>query len=116
MRYDTKKEQKIINDLYRHELRLYKNFFQPVMKLISKERAGGKIKHKYDKPKTPYQRIMESSEVSKEKRQKLQKIYESLNPAELKKTIDNKLKRLYQIYRDKKKSQKIKPQKKQKPR
>ncbi len=37
-RYDTVEELGIINSLYRNELRLYKNFFQPVMKLISKER------------------------------------------------------------------------------
>lgn len=51
-----------MNDLYRNELRLYKNFFQPVMKLQSKERIGGKVKRKYDVPLTPYQRLMESDE------------------------------------------------------
>jgi len=35
-RYDSDTEQNILNDLYRNELRLYKNFFQPVMKLIKK--------------------------------------------------------------------------------
>lgn len=54
LRYDTLRELMIINDLYHNELRLYKNFFQPVMKLISKERIGGRIKRKYDIPKTPY--------------------------------------------------------------
>lgn len=116
LRYDTPKEQEIINDLYRNELRLYKNFFQPVMKLISKERAGGKIKRKYDKPKTPYQRVQESIKIAKEEKQKLQKIYELSNPAELKRIIEAKLKKLYHVYQEKKKSQKIKPQKKQKPR
>lgn len=42
LRYDTPEELGIINDLYRNELRLYKNFFQPVMKLIRKERVYGK--------------------------------------------------------------------------
>ena len=40
-RYDTETEQNILNDLYRNELWLYKNFFQPVMKLIKKERVRG---------------------------------------------------------------------------
>ncbi len=53
LRYDTPKELMIINDLYRDKLRLYKNFFQPVMKLVSKERIGGRVKRKYDTPKTP---------------------------------------------------------------
>jgi len=34
LRYDTTKEVAILNDLYEHELRLYKNFFQPVMRLV----------------------------------------------------------------------------------
>jgi len=58
LRYDTLKEQEILNNLYRHELRLYKNFFQPVIKLVSKERIDGKIHRKYEKAKTPYQRVM----------------------------------------------------------
>jgi len=47
------------NDLYHNELRLYKNFFQPVMNLASKERVGGSIKRRYEVARTPYQRLME---------------------------------------------------------
>jgi len=115
LRYDTKEELEILNDLYRNELRLYKNFFQPVIKLISKERIGGKIHRKYDIPKTPYQRVMESKEISKEKKQELKKIYESLNPAELKRAIDRKLDLLYKIYQKKNKTSKVEPKKKLKP-
>lgn len=104
LRYDTKKELKLLDDLYKNELRLYKNFFQPVMKLISKERVGAKIRRKYDKARTPYKRIMESKEVSLKKKQELTKIYESLNPAELKRAIDKKLALLYQAYQEKSKS------------
>ncbi len=65
-----------LDNLFRNELRLYKNFFQPVIKLVSKERIGGKIHRRYDRAKTPYQRIMESKEVSvsEEKKQELKKI------------------------------------------
>ncbi|NOQ68204.1 hypothetical protein GQ568_02065 [Patescibacteria group bacterium] len=41
LRYDTWEELDCLNDLYQNELRLYKNFFQPVIKLKSKERRGG---------------------------------------------------------------------------
>jgi hypothetical protein len=115
LRYDTKEELEILNDLYQNELRLYKNFFQPVIKLISKERVGGKIHRKYDIPKTPYQRVMESKEVSEEKKQGLKKIYESLNPAELKRVIDRKLNLLYKAYQKKNKSIKVEPKKKLEP-
>jgi len=42
----------MINDLYENELRDYKNFFQPVMKLKEKVRIGGKVHRKYDVAKT----------------------------------------------------------------
>lgn len=98
LRYDTQKEIDIINDLYKNELRLFKNFFQPVMKLIKKERIKGKIHRKYDKAKTPYSRIMESNQVNQEIKDELKDVYESLNPAELKREIDKKIKKLYEVY------------------
>jgi len=112
LRYDTLKEQEILNDLYRNELRLYKNFFQPMIKLISKERIGGKIHRKYDHPKTPYQRVLESPEVSKQQKEQLRKIYQFLNPAELKRVIDRKLDLLWKAYQKKQNSLKVEPQKK----
>ena len=115
LRYDTQEELRILNNLYRNELRLYKNFFQPVIKLISKERIGGKIHRKYNTPKTPYQRVMESKEVPLGKKKELQKIYQSLNPAELKRTIDKKLDLLYKAYQKKNNFQKVDTQRKLKP-
>jgi len=106
----------LINDLYRNELRLYKNFFQPVMKLTKKIRIGGKVKRVYDIPKTPYQRIMESSQISEEAKRNLKAFYLSLNPAWLKRKIEEKINRLYQIYERKRKVKILKPFKKQKPR
>lgn len=91
MRLDTKEQQTILNDLYRNELRLYINFFQPSQKLIKKERNGSKIKRVYDMPKTPYQRVLERNDVSDDVKQALQKHYEQLNPFQLKRTINRKL-------------------------
>jgi len=102
LRYDTELERKIMLDLYQNELRLYKNFFQPVIKLASKVRFKGRVKRKYDKAKTPYRRLMESDKVSREKKKELEMIYESLNPAELKRNIEKKLNALQKAY-DKKK-------------
>ena len=44
---------------------------------------------------------MESGILTKEQKKKLQKVYESLNPAELKRQIDTKLKDLYKVYQKK---------------
>jgi len=104
-----------MNSLYEKELRLYKNFFSPVMKLIKKERVAGKVKRKYDIPKTPYQRLIESGQISKEAKKRLQNLYLSLNPAQLKRKIDEKTRKLYRIYEEKKRRESS-PFKKQIPR
>jgi len=116
LRYDTYEELMIMNDLYRNELRVYKNFFQPVMKLQSKERIGGKVKRRYEAAKTPYQRLTQSSQIPEEAKDELRGIYLSLNPAELKRNIDAKLAKLYQAYEEKRKTQQVDPHKKLAPR
>lgn len=96
-RYDTQKEQAVLNDLYRNGLRLYKNFFQPVMRLELKQRYKGHIYRKYQEAKTPYRWLMDSSDIAEDIKQKLKVIYESLNPAQLKRDINTKLKLLSEI-------------------
>jgi len=92
MRLDTKEQLEMLNDLYRNELRLYINFFQPSQKLVKKERVGSKIKRTYDVAKTPYQRVVENPDVSATLKRKLKAQYKQLNVFALKRTIDRKLK------------------------
>ncbi len=115
LRYDTWAELKIMNDLYGNELCLYKNLFQPVMKLKEKVRVKGRLHRKYDRPQTPYQRVMAAKSVAEKTKSELQKIYAQLNPAELKRWIDKKLKLLYQVYQQKHKAQKVEINKKLQP-
>ena len=116
LRYDTEKELAIINSLYRGELRLYKNFFQPVMKLKEKIRDKGKVQRKYDIPKTPYQRIIESRKIPEETKEELRELYQRLNPAGLKRKIDEKIQQLFKTYEQKNKETEASPFKKQTPR
>jgi hypothetical protein len=116
LRYDTEEELTIINDLYENELRLYQNFFQPVIRLIGKERIGGRIKRRYDMPRTPYQRLMDSGQIAPEKKRELLEVYLSLNPAQLKRNILAKLGNLYQIHQKKRKGVNLHLDKKIKPR
>jgi hypothetical protein len=74
---------------------LYKNFFQPTIKLVEKIRVGGKIHRKYDEPRTPFQRVMESGQISKAARKSLQAKYESLNVAALHRRIEELRDRLF---------------------
>jgi len=103
-RYDTPQELTIINSLYDNELRLYKNFFQPVMKLSIKKRIGGKLIRKYYPPETPFKKLLQSKQISAEQKQKLQDLYQTLNPAQLKRAIAQKLDALHQAYLNKHKS------------
>ena len=116
LRYDTEKELALINSLYRSELRLYKNFFQPVMKLKEKIRDKGKVHRKYDNPLTPYQKIMDSEQIAQETKEKLTQLYRTLNPAELKRGIHKKIHLLFKVYEEKNRGREAFPSKKQTPR
>ena len=84
-----------MNDLYSNEWGLYNNFFRPSQKLIEKIKINSKYKRKYDIPKTPYLRAMESEFVLKDKKDALKKVYDTLNPFELKTAIESKLKVIF---------------------
>ena len=80
-RYTGLKAARILDQLY--ELaRLYVNYFQPSMKLISRYREGGKVKKKYDAPKTPFERLCSYGLTRKQEREHLS-VLKSLNPATL---------------------------------
>lgn len=92
-RFETEEQLNILNDLYANEWRLYLNFFQPTMKLKEriKDTGTGKTKKKYYEAKTPCQRLMEHPDISKEQKDMLRSVYETLNPIELKKQIKRKI-------------------------
>jgi hypothetical protein len=52
---------------------------------------------KHDKAQTPHQRVMQSPDVDKKVKLKLQQTYLTLNPAELRRRIDANLKALWQL-------------------
>jgi len=85
-----------LNALY-IPLRLYLNFFQPVMVLVEKQRNGAKVKKRYDKAKTPYQRVLDAPEVADEAKERLRQLYSSLNPAELLRQIQARQTALWKL-------------------
>ena len=93
-RLDDPKVVPLLNDLYRYEWRLFHNFFCPSAKLLSKERIGSKtIKH-HDRPKTPYQRILESPHIPLNVKQNLSKQLAKLNPFVLREAMEKRLKKI----------------------
>jgi hypothetical protein len=85
------------NNLYTTEWNNYFNFFIPSIKLIEKRRDGSKIIKRYDKPKTPYQRIIDSPHVFEQTKLDLKKLYETLNPFELQVRMSNKIKTIIKL-------------------
>ena len=118
LRYDSEEERVLIEALFRGPYRFYMNFFQPVMKLVAKERLGGKVKRRYDQPQTPFQRLLASPQLSERGKEQLRVTYQHLNPAQLKRSIDSLIDRLYQAYQEKtfRPSLQIQPSKRQAPR
>ena len=87
-RYEGRRAYRRLEALY-DILHFYVNFFQPVMKLVHKERVGSKVKKQYDTAKTPYQRALDSDQVADEVKQHLRDQYASLNPAALLRTVQS---------------------------
>lgn len=88
-RYDTGDQLLLIKDIVQL-VELYVNFFQPVMKLKTKQRVGSRVKKTYDIAKTPYQRLVDLGVLTEENKTKIQALYKTLNPMDLKRKI-NKL-------------------------
>jgi hypothetical protein len=99
-RYDTAAELEALRELYR-VLRLYVNFFQPQMKLLSKTRRGAKVTKRFDQARTPYQRALESPYVAEATKSTLKATYLGLNPAQLKRELADRQARLLHVSRDK---------------
>jgi hypothetical protein len=85
-RYDSQDELDILSKLY-SSLRLFTNFFQPVMKLKTKTRSGSKISKTYDAPLTPYQRLRDHTALSDQDKAPMNQIYCTLNPAQLRRSL-----------------------------
>jgi hypothetical protein len=94
-RLDNPEVVPLLNELYATEWRLYHNFYSPSVKLLSKERIGSKSIKKHDSPKTPYQRVMESKDVSDFVKSGLRQIFENTNPFLLRRGMEAKLKRIF---------------------
>ena len=97
-RYDTEQELKLLNLLY-EKADLLDNFFIPSAKLKEKLRddKGRVIRRVHDKPKTPYQRLIECKEIPGETKQKLRSIYKSIDMIELRRQVNETLEKLYKI-------------------
>jgi len=97
-RLESADELALLHSIYA-DLRLYINFFQPVLKLIGKERIDGKTLRKYDQATTPYRRVLALDCLPFEVKARLTAQYVQLNPVALRASIDTKVGQLWKIIR-----------------
>lgn len=97
-RWETEQELALLENVY-EDLRPYINFFQPSFKLIAKQRIGNQTIRRYDPAKTPYLRVFQRKDISTEAKARLTYLYVQLNPAELRRGIDQKTAILWKLSR-----------------
>jgi len=95
-RFSSKAAFEALSDVYLL-LRLYINFFQPVLKLVTKTRHGAKVHKVYDRAQTPYRRLLSSGLLTEEKARQLAAIYSALNPVTLLKQIQRNVEYLWTL-------------------
>lgn len=96
-RFDIPEIVPLLNKLYKTEWRLFHNFFCPSMKLIAKQRIASRTIKRYDNPKTPYQRVMDSPDIVPSVKRSLTELLRKLNPFHLRKAMENKLEKIFLV-------------------
>ncbi|MBI5049163.1 MAG: hypothetical protein HZB54_09520 [Deltaproteobacteria bacterium] len=94
-RFDHPDAPFLINCLYKTEWRLFHNFFCPWVKLVAKQRIASKTIKRYDNPKTPFQRVMESPHIADSVKQNLKEQFLSMNPFKTEKGMEIKLNKVF---------------------
>jgi len=96
-RYDTPQAVTAINALYRHDLRLMMNLFQPSVKLAKKVRVGSRLKRVYEAPQTPLDRVVACPDADPLKVAALKRLRGRLDPFVLAQRIDGHLERIFRL-------------------
>ena len=88
----------LMNDLYAREWSQFTNHFKPTFKLLKREKKGGRTVRAYEKkPQTPYQRLLGSADIAEATKARLRTEHAALDPFELKKSIEVKLKKFFTV-------------------
>ena len=97
-RFEGEKALEALSEVYCY-LNPLLNYWYPTLRLIAKEKLpSGRYKKIYDKePKTPYQRLLESPDISDECKEELRRRAALLNPVALKRGLDEARDRLLKL-------------------
>jgi hypothetical protein len=87
----------LVNDLYERAWLPLRNYFTPVMKLEEKQRIGGKVRKKYDKPATPCDRLLACAKVDGKTKRRLRAVRAALDPLALAEDVEARLREIFAI-------------------
>jgi hypothetical protein len=101
-RFDTAEACAALAEVYRWLCPLY-NYWMPSFRLVAKEKqADGRYRKVYEKEaKTPYERLMESPDISEESKAELRRRKAGQNPVELNRKLNEAVGALLTINREK---------------
>jgi transposase InsO family protein len=88
----------LMNDLYAEDWSQFTNHFRPTFKLLKRDKRGSKTVRVYEPiPQTPYQRLLDSPDIDEAIKIRLRQEHVRLNPFELKKSIERKLRNFFTL-------------------
>jgi len=96
-RYDSPEALRAINALYVQDLRLLQNLFLPSVKLVRKERVGSRIRRRYDRPHTPFERVLACPEADPRTCARLRFLRDRLDPFDLSRRIDQQIEHIQSL-------------------
>jgi hypothetical protein len=95
VRYDSDAALVAINRLYRGDLRLLQNLFLPSVKLLRKVRVGSHLRRQYDKPRTPFERVLQCPNTRRDVVDHLKTLRDQLDPFDLSRSVDRQLELIF---------------------
>jgi hypothetical protein len=100
-RLDTVAQTRMLNLLY-DKLWVYGNLFLPMRRTVSKEivptpDGGTRIRRRYDRARTPFERLCETGVLSATDRRNLQVLYDRTNPLQLREEIYDLIDQLFAL-------------------
>ena len=104
VRLDTIEVVHMMNELYKNEFSLLRNHFYPNLRLRDKVRVNSRYRRWYDKPKTPYQRVIEHPMVDSKTKERLIARHRTLDPLDLQDAVERKLSGIFHKFRALKRS------------
>ena len=95
-RFPTAEQCELIGELYEAAAD-FRNFLPPAIKLKEKVRVVGKVKRVYEKPRTPYQRLLQLGNLKPKQKRELEARYQAINPVKLRRRIEELRKKLFDL-------------------